>query len=139
MAPHLYFSLDEITAYSGVYLVSVAHKHADKIKKLKGGPAAKKRSTKTKKVKGKAAATKEEPTDEKVKESAGEKKAEKLAEEKEESANKRKGSTEKKKSSITFPYHERKVLFRADTLQEAMRLADALVEKMIKSKLLLAS
>lgn len=139
MAPHLYFSLDEIKAYSGVYLVSVAQKHADKIKKPKRAPAAKKRSTRTKKVKENPAATKEEPADEKVKESAAEKKAGKSAEEKEESANKKKGATEKKKSSITFPYHERKVLFRADTLQEAMRLADALVEKMIKSKPLLAS
>lgn len=98
-----------------MYLVSIAKKRSDKTKALEG-----------------------EPTDKEEEGSAG-KKAEVSAEEKEAFANKRKEPTDKKKSSFTFPYHERKVLFRADTFQEAIRLADALVEKMIKSKRLLAS
>ncbi|KAJ9100033.1 hypothetical protein QFC20_005557 [Naganishia adeliensis] len=128
-AVRLYFSLDETKAYSGVYLVSIAKKHSNEIKKL---------PNKTKKRKGESAAKKKAPTDKEEEGYAG-KKAEVLAEEKEALANKRREPTDKKKSSFTFPYHERKVLFRADTFQEAIRLADALVEKMIKSKRLLAS
>ncbi|KAI5450138.1 hypothetical protein NCC49_003765 [Naganishia albida] len=56
-----------------------------------------------------------------------------------EAADNAKGFMDKKQFSITFGYHDRTVLFRADDFQEAIRLADALVAKMIKSRTLLAS
>lgn len=121
-ANQLYFSLDETKAYSGVYLVSIAKKRYNQINTLEGEPAAET----------------EEPEPDREWESA-EKEAEESAKEKEDFANKRKALTDKTKPSFTFPYHDRKVLFRADTFQEAIHLGDALVEKMIKSKTLLTS
>lgn len=59
--------------------------------------------------------------------------------ESEEARDVRKAPSDKKKSGFTFGYYDRKVLFRADTFQEAIHLADALVEKMVISKTLLAS
>lgn len=56
-----------------------------------------------------------------------------------EAAGNAKGFMDKKQSSITFGYHDRTVLLGADDFQEAIRLADALVAKMIKSRTLLAS
>lgn len=105
--------MDETKAHSGVYLVSIAKKRSDKTKALEGEP--------TDKEEEGSAWKKEEPA-EGIDEPA-----------------KTKERTDKKKFSITFPYHDRKVLFHANTFQEAIHLADALVEKMIKSKTLLAS
>jgi hypothetical protein len=104
-AGSLYFSLDEIKAYSGVYLGSVAEKRP-KVNKGK---------------KSKTANKTDDP--DKV----------------EEAAEKGEENSRKKKSGIIFPYRNRRVLFRADDFQEAIHLGDVMVEKMIRSKTLLAS
>ena len=87
-ANQLYFSLDEIKAYSGFYLVSIAKKSYNQINTLEGEPAAET----------------EEPEPHREWESA-EKEAEETAEEKEDFANKRKALIGKTKPSFTFPYH----------------------------------
>lgn len=95
--------MDEVKAYSGIYLVSVAKKRP--------------KVNKGKKVK---------KTDE----------SDKMAEQ---PAEKRKNTGEKKKTGFIFPYRSKKVLFRAANLQEAVRLGDFLVEKMIDRKSMLTS
>ncbi|KAJ9102888.1 hypothetical protein QFC19_004618 [Naganishia cerealis] len=79
MAGDFYFSIDETSAYSNIYLVSVAKRKA-------------------------------------------------LAKIKEERSNAAKTST------YIFPYHPRRIILHADSFQEAIHLADALVEKMVRGE-----